>query len=175
METSTTYESYPIRTVILSNLVSLAIYFLGIVIVAQTWWILSVFYLVFIFALELRLIRNHCTCCYYWGKTCGFGKGRVSALFFKKGDISKFCNNSISWKDMIPDLLITVFPLIAGIISLILKFNIFILLALCLMIALTTVGNAYIRGSLTCTFCKQKELGCPAERLFNKGKESELS
>ncbi|MFH1684097.1 MAG: hypothetical protein ABIA67_04360 [Candidatus Margulisiibacteriota bacterium] len=26
----------------------------------------------------------------------------------------------------------------------------------------------YLRGSLACKFCKQRELGCPAEQLFSK-------
>jgi hypothetical protein len=33
-------------------------------------------------------------------------------------------------------------------------------------------GNAMLRGSLACKYCKQKELGCKAEQLFNKGKKT---
>jgi hypothetical protein len=170
METIKTYENYPLRTVILSNLVSLIIYLLGFIIIYKALWVFAFIYLSYIFVLELRLIKNHCTGCYYWGKTCGFAKGRISALFFKKGDISNFCNNKFSWKDMIPDLIVTLIPLITGIALLIIKFEPFILLALILLIALTTSGNQYIRGRLTCKFCRQRELGCPAEKLFKNGK-----
>jgi hypothetical protein len=170
METIKTYENYPLRTVILSNLVSLIIYLLGFIIIYKALWVFAFIYLSYIFVLELRLIKNHCTGCYYWGKTCGFAKGRISALFFKKGDISNFCNNKFSWKDMIPDLIVTLIPLITGIALLIIKFEPFILLALILLIVLTTFGNQYIRGRLTCKFCRQRELGCPAEKLFKNGK-----
>ena len=37
------------------------------------------------------------------------------------------------------------------------------------IVILTTIGNGFIRGTLTCKYCKQGELGCPADRLFNKG------
>lgn len=170
METIKSYENYPIRIVILSNLVSFLIYILGFIIIYKIGWIYSIIYLSYIFALELRLIKNHCTSCYYWGKTCGFAKGRISSVFFKKGDIAEFCSNKFTWKDMIPDLLVTLTPLIAGIVLLIINFEPFLLLALILLIALTTAGNQYIRGSLTCKFCKQREIGCPAEKLFNSGK-----
>jgi len=29
-------------------------------------------------------------------------------------------------------------------------------------------GTAMIRGNLVCKYCKQREIGCPAEKLFNK-------
>jgi hypothetical protein len=170
METIKTHENYPFRIVVQSSLVTFLIYILGFMIIYKTGWIFFLIYLVLIFALELRLIRNHCTTCYYWGKTCGFGRGRISSLFFKKGDSSNFCNNKFSWTDMIPDLLITLIPLIIGIVLLIMKFELFLLLSLILLILLTTAGNQYIRGSLTCKFCKQREIGCPAEKLFKSGK-----
>jgi len=39
-----------------------------------------------------------------------------------------------------------------------------------MLILLTSAGNSYIRGSLACKYCQQRELGCPAEKLFNKEK-----
>ncbi|HEY4787304.1 MAG TPA: hypothetical protein VIH57_14695 [Bacteroidales bacterium] len=170
MEIAKRYENYPLWIVILSNLNTLGIYALGIVIMLQAGGIVSLLYLVYVLLLEFRLIRYHCTSCYYFGKTCGFGQGRLSALFFKKGDISKFCNKTMFWKDMIPDLLISLIPLITGIVLLIVKFNLLLLFAILLVIALTTQGNAYIRGKLTCNYCKQRDLGCPANELFNKKK-----
>jgi hypothetical protein len=133
-------------------------------------WIISVLYLAYIVFLEHRLIRKHCTDCYYHGKTCGFGKGRLSSLLFEQGEGSKFCSGEMTWKDMIPDLLVSAVPCITGIVLLIINFELPLLMAILLLVFLTTVGNGFIRGSLTCKYCKQKELGCPADRLFNKGK-----
>jgi hypothetical protein len=170
MELTKTYDNYPIWIVILSNLVSLLIYGSGYMIMLHLGWIVSSLYLIFILILEYRLISKHCVNCFYWGKTCGFGKGRLSSLFFKKGDISKFCNNKMSWKDMIPDLFVSLVPLITGIVLMIIKFDFTILFAAVLIITLTTIGNGFIRGTLTCKYCSQKESGCPADKLFNKDK-----
>jgi len=168
MEITKTHENFPAWIVILSNLVSILIYTSGFIITLRLGWIAAVLYLVFILAFEYRLISKHCVNCYYWGMTCGFGKGRLSVLFFKRGDPLKFCNNEMSWKDLIPDLLVSFVPFIIGIILMIIKFDITLLFAASILIVLTTIGNGFIRGYLTCRYCKQRELGCPAEKLFSK-------
>ena len=162
------YEKYPVWIVVLSNLVSLAIYGLGIFILFQLGWLAALVFLLYIIILEIRLIRNHCVDCYYRGKTCGFGKGKLSSWVFKQGDASKFCYNEMTWKDMIPDILVWIVPFIVGIIVLIVKFNLIVLIALILLFLFSTFGNAFIRGSLVCKYCKQRAIGCPAEKLFNK-------
>jgi uncharacterized membrane protein len=167
---SNKFENYPWWILILSNALSLSIYGLGFMIMIRLGWIISIIYLIYISILEYRLIRNHCPNCFYWGKTCGFGKGRLSAILFKKGDAAKFCLNEFSWKDLIPDLLISLIPFITGIVLMIIKFDYMILIAVILLVLLSTKGNEFIRGKLTCRYCKQKELGCPAEELFNKNK-----
>ncbi len=168
MELTKTYDKFPLWIVFLSNLVSILIYISGFLIIFRLSLIAAVLYMAYILALEYRLLSKHCVGCYYWGKTCGFGKGRLSSLFFKKGDPAIFCGNKMSWKEMIPDLMISLIPLIIGIVLLIIKFDFFILFAAILLVALTTSGNGYIRGKLTCRYCKQRELGCPAEKLFSK-------
>ncbi|SNR53846.1 hypothetical protein [Lutibacter flavus] len=170
METIKSYKNYPIRIVILSNLVSLAIYVLGFLIIFRLGFVFSLLFLLYILFFEYRLIKKRCTNYYYWGKICGFGKGKISSWFFKKGDISKFCIKRITWKDMIPDMLLSLIPIVIGIVLLILKFDCILLVELLLLIILITIGNSYIRGQLTCKYCKQKELGCPADLLFNKNK-----
>jgi len=168
MERTQKYDNYPLWIVIMSNFVSLSIYGLGFIIMIRLGWIFSILYLVFIMILEYRLVRKHCIDCFYWGKTCGFGKGRLSSLLFKKGDTSRFCANEMTWKNMIPDLLVSLLPFAIGTILLIIKFDVILLFALTILIVLSTAGNGFIRGTLTCRYCKQKELGCPADRLFNK-------
>jgi hypothetical protein len=171
MNKTLTYEKFPSWIVIITNLFSVSTYFLGVFIVLRLGWIAVTLYLAFILFLEYRLLSKHCVNCYYWGKVCGFGKGRISFWFFKKGDVSKFCAKEMTWKDMIPDLLVSLVPFIIGIVYLIISFDIILLIAVLLLVVLSTAGNGFIRGSLTCKYCKQKELGCPAESLFNKENE----
>jgi len=76
----------------------------------------------------------------------------------------------MTWKDIILDILISLLPVLAGIILMVIEFDYFILAATIGIILLTTFGNSFIRGRLACRYCKQRDLGCPAEALFNKNK-----
>ena len=165
---SQTYENYPLWIVILSNGLSLSIYGLGALILFRLGWSILILYLIYILALEYRLLSRHCVNCFYWGKTCGFGKGKLSSCFFKKSAGSKFWQKEMTWKELIPDVLVSLIPFITGIILLIITFDYLILGTLVLLFFLTTRGNEFIRRELTCKFCKQRELGCPADKLFSK-------
>jgi uncharacterized protein (DUF983 family) len=171
MELSKSYDNYPLSTVIQSNLVSFGIYACGFLILLKLGLIFSSLFLISIFLFELRLIRSHCPNCYYWGKTCGFGKGRLSAAFFTQGDKTKFCGTKMTWRDMIPDILLSLVPFVVGIVFVIVDFSFLMLATLLILVLLTTAGNGYIRGTKTCSFCKQRETGCPAFEMFNKGKQ----
>lgn len=161
------YENYSLGIVLLSNMVPLSIYIIGAYIISGLGLIYALIYLIYCLFMEIRVLKKSCVNCYYYGKVCGFGKGKLSALFFKKGDASKFHEKEIRWKNMIPDLLVSIFPLIAGIILLIYNFSWTILILMIIILILSTAGNALVRGSLTCNMCKQCEMGCPAEQLFD--------
>ena len=108
--------------------------------------------------------------CYYYGKTCAFGKGRLSSLFFQRGQTERFNQMKISWKDIVPDFLVFIVPVFAGIILLIRGFSLTILILIIALIILGFFGNAFVRGQLACRYCKQRAIGCPAAQLFDKTK-----
>ncbi|MFC1932233.1 hypothetical protein ACFLXU_01200 [Chloroflexota bacterium] len=164
------YENYPLWIVILSNLVSLSIYAMGAFVIYKIGWIWLTVFVIYIAWLEIRLLRRSCVNCYYYGKVCAFGKGKVSCLFFKKGDTNKFKQDKITWKDMVPDVMVSLIPIVAGIVLLVTDFNWLILSMVILILLLSSIGNGLIRGSLACKYCKQRESGCSAEQLFNKNK-----
>jgi hypothetical protein len=124
----------------------------------------------YILILEIKLLKSHCVNCYYYGKYCAFGKGKLSALFFKKGSPKEFNRCKINWKDILPDFLVSIIPLIVGIVLLIRNFDWVLLILMIALLLLTSAGNSFVRGSLACKYCKQRKLGCPAEQLFNKKK-----
>ena len=161
------YENYPIKIVFLSNLVSLSIYLIGANIVYGLGLIYTSLYLIYCLFLEINLLKKGCVNCYYYGKICGFGKGKLSALFFKRGNSIKFSKRKLSWKDMIPDMMVFILPVIAGIIQIIFQFSWNIMVMMVILLVLSMAGNAMIRGFLTCDKCVQRQLGCPAEELFN--------
>jgi len=169
MTKSKCYESYPFWMVLVTSLFSVLIYFLGAYVIYKLGIIWLILYLLFILFLEIRLLKS-CANCYYYGKCCASGRGKISSLFFKKGDNKKFAKRQITWKDMIPDFLVSMIPFVAGIVLLIIRFNWMLLIAVILLFFLTFMGNAFIHGSLICKYCKQREIGCPAEKLFDKKK-----
>lgn len=165
-------EEYPAAIVLASNLVPLLIYLIGIVLLSRFGIIWVAAYVVFILILEYRLLRGHCTDCYYYGKTCAFGKGRLSSFLFRKGDPEKFRQMKITWKDILPDFLVFIIPVLAGVFLLIQEFSVPVLLLVITLLLLGFLGNALVRGQLACRYCRQREIGCPAERLFDSTKKS---
>ncbi len=168
MNQVTAYERFPMPIVFLSNLLSISIYAIGVYILAGCgiWW--AVLYLLYCGWIEMRVLRRSCRNCYYYGKVCAFGKGKLCALLFKKGATRKFAEDQIQWLDLLPDFLVLIFPLVGGIILLVTAFNWILPVLLVALLVLSLGGNAFVRGSFACKYCKQKELGCPAEKLFNK-------
>lgn len=163
------YEEYPLWMVILSNALPISIYIIGAFILYGLSIIFSALYLFFCLIIEIRLMKEGCVNCYYYGKTCAFGKGRLSSYFFKKGHPELFTQKNVSWYAVLPDFLVFLFPLAGGIIILINKFSWIIFLLIIIILILGLGGNAFIR-SLTCKHCKQRELGCPATELFGDEK-----
>lgn len=168
------HENYPMQIVGLSNLISLSIYGIGAYIVAKVLVWLLIPYLLYCLWLEFRLIRRSCINCYYYGKMCAFGKGKLCALIFKKkGNPELFIQDKITWIQLIPDFAVSLIPLIAGIVLLVTDFTWLLLILVIMLCVLAFGGNAVVRGSFACKYCKQKEIGCPAEQLFNKEKSQQ--
>lgn len=170
MEPVDRFNHYPAWIVVVTNLVSLSVYLAGLIIMTHLGWPALLIFGLYFLSLEFRLLSRHCVDCYYWGKTCAFGRGNLSARLFRKGDPARFCSHHMTWKDMIPDLLVFIVPFITGIVLIIKNFNILLLMLVIMLVLLSTIGNSFVRGSLACRYCKQRDLGCPAEQLFNKHK-----
>jgi hypothetical protein len=166
VEQTKTYERFPGWIVVVSNLVGLSIYLMGAYVLAGFGLWMSGLYLLYCLGLELRLLQGHCVDCYYYGKICGFGKGRLCAWLFKQGNPQEFAKIEISWASMLPDFVVLIWPVLGGIILLVLDFTWLLTGILLLLIVLSLSGNAVVRGSLACKYCRQRELGCPAAMLF---------
>lgn len=161
------YESYPGWMVVLSNALTISIYIIGAFILYGLGIIFTALYLLFCLFMEIRLLKKGCVNCYYYGKTCAFGKGRLSSYIFKKGDPELFSQKDVSWYTVLPDFLVSLIPIAGGILILVHEFNWLILILMVIIFILSFAGNALIR-SLTCKYCRQRELGCPAAEIFNK-------
>ena len=168
MKQAKAYESYPAWIILASNIMSLPIYLAGAYIIYQAAGLWVLLYLAFIGYLELRLLKGHCVDCYYYGKGCAFGKGRLCSLLFKKGRPERFAKIKLTWKSLALDFMVSLIPMVVGAGLLLFSFSWIIMGLVILLFVLSFPGNAFVRGSLACNHCKQRELGCPAEKLFQK-------
>jgi hypothetical protein len=170
MTNQNSYENYPVWIPLLSVLQSLVIYIIGAHLLSGFGRIIVLFYLLFCLWSEYRVMGGSCRNCYYFGKLCGLGKGMIAPLFFKKGDPAQFIARNIGWKELIPDMLVFLVPLVGGIIWLFIRFNLITIGLMILLVILAMPCSGYMRGCLLCPNCKQRELGCPAQKLFGKEK-----
>lgn len=168
------YDNYPLWMVALSTTFSFSIYAIGAYVLWMLIPLLTVLYLAYCAILEVRVLRHSCTGCYYYGRTCCFGKGRLSPLLFRKRDPKKFAEREISWRDILPDFMVTVIPLTGGAVLAVTEFSWVIAVLLLVLFVLGFPGSAFIRGSFACKYCRQRDLGCPAMSLFEKGRSDDL-
>lgn len=169
MET-TAFEHYPTRIVLLSNGVAVSIYALGAYILGRIAFQFAILYLLYCLWVEFNVLRSSCVHCYYYGKVCGFGKGRLCSWLFRRGEPQRFIEREVSWRKLVPDMMVLVFPLVGGIASLIKDLSWWLVLMLTILALLSLGGNAIVRGSFACKYCKQREIGCPAQQLFGGSK-----
>jgi len=163
------YDNYPIGTVVAANALSLTIYACGATLIARlgTGWLAA--YLVWAVWMEYRVLRGSCVNCVYYGKRCAFGKGVVCKWLLGQGNPRMFSRRKITWKNLLPDMATALVPLIVGIAYLFIGFRWITLGAVVILVLASSVGNSMVRGRLACKHCRQRLLGCPAERLFRKG------
>jgi len=169
LEETRIFESFPLWMVIFCSFVSVAIGAIGAAILAGLTIWLAIPYLIYWLWMETRILRRSCVNCAYYGSVCGFGKGKVCALLFKKGHAQKFAKDSISWLDVLPDLLVFIFPLIGGVVTLVRSFSWPVVSLLGVLILLASAGNGIVRGAFACRYCRQREIGCPAVEFFAGG------
>lgn len=170
MKKTSRYEDFPLWIPLIAVLVSVISYGIGAMILSGFGIIFALLYIIYCIFVELYVIFRSCKDCWYYGRICGLGKGKIAPLFVKKGDTKKFADRDISTVHLIPDFMLVIFPLIGGVILLVLDFS-FVLLGLLIILAIIFFsGTALIRGTFACKYCKQKDIGCPADEIFNKKK-----
>jgi hypothetical protein len=166
MEETRSYDSFPIWIVILCGLATISVYAVGAYVLAGFGILVPALYLLYCLWIEVRILRGSCVNCYYYGKLCGLGRGKLCSSLFKRGNPQRFAEKQASWSDVLPDFLVFVFPIAGGIVLLVRDFTWLLVAALAILVVLYLGGNAVTRGSLACKYCKQREIGCPAEKLF---------
>ena len=84
------YENYPTYLVLASILEVLVALIVAVVIIAQLGlWAVLGYAILALLAVVLALAYG-CTRCYYYGRVCGTGLGKIAALIFNKRDEEEF-------------------------------------------------------------------------------------
>ena len=119
-------------------------------------WIYLPVAVVTVFVVLRRLV---CTKCYYYGKWCPIGWGKLSALLFKKGNIEDF-DKSIGVK-LAPMSygLLTLVPVVCTVVSMIQDFAIPKVIVLVALLAYSVYSGAISRRK-SCQNCKMRSI-CP--------------
>lgn len=161
-------ESFPIAIVIKNNIVILLWLILGTI---GCWFIspaIATAYLLIGSSMIYVVLRKLvCTNCYYYGKLCHTGWGKLAALIFKKGDISKF-KESIGVKIApVTYGALSLIPLIMIVISMHYKFTLYKLIVFGLIFGLSIESGIFSRR-ISCANCKMRNI-CPGCAVKKKG------
>lgn len=162
------FEKYPLSTVLITNGISLLVCIIGVYLVWQLGMAWGILFIVYLLDLEFSAYKHGCSCCYYYGKRCAFGRGKIALFLVKKDNPKKFCQGKVTWKNLSPVILGSLIPVLAGIILLIKDFNWLILVLTIIPIANWFFINRLVYSKLVCLHCKQGRLCCPANDFFSK-------
>ena len=105
----------------------------------------------------------------YVTKLSGLGiKAGTDQIILSTDGVIEFLKKEITWMSLVPDFLVSLVPLAAGIFYLVYGFNWPRLILVVVMAILAFPATGYVRVSIACGHCKQKEYGCPAVQFFSK-------
>ncbi len=164
-------ENYPIKIVCFSVTLTVINYLLGCLILYVFHPIMGILFLLLAFSTILVSMKLRCTHCYYLGKYCNFGLGKLAAILFKKGgDPKEFRNH----KKVIPTAILSfgtmLIPVFAGILLILFDFTLINIGLLSVYILFGIIPNFLVRGNF-CDKCMQGQLGCPSYEQMIKARQ----
>ncbi|MFW9906069.1 MAG: hypothetical protein ACFFFH_17230 [Candidatus Thorarchaeota archaeon] len=163
-------ENYPIKIVCVSATLTIISYLLGTIVFYVFNPVLGLLFLLLAVFTLIISMKFRCTSCYYLGKYCNFGLGKLAAILFKKEDSNEFSNP----KKVIPTAILSfgtmLLPVIAGIGLNLFDFSLGYLSLLIIYILFGIVPNFLVRGNF-CDKCMQGQLGCPSYEQMIKGRQ----
>jgi hypothetical protein len=77
MEETKCYDKFPAWMALLAVLLTLLIYAIGALILTGFNSVIALLYLLYCLWIELRILQRSCVNCFYYGKTCGLGRGKL--------------------------------------------------------------------------------------------------
>jgi hypothetical protein len=162
------YDEFPLYLVLFCIAVNISIYIVGAYLIVPLGKIFVALYLLYCLWMEIRVLIMSCRDCYYYGRLCAFGRGKICSLFLGKGSPERFRMKKITWINLVPDFLVSIIPLVIGGFYLVQSFTWLRLSLIVVLVIMAFPVTGFVRGSISCKFCRQREMGCPAVQLFAK-------
>ena len=163
-------DEYPIKIVCVSATLTVISYLLGALVLFVIHPVLGFLFLVLAIFTIIVSMKLRCTHCYYLGKYCNFGLGKLAAILFKKGELKEFRNP----KKVVPTAILSfgtmLLPVIAGIGLIVFDFSLINIGLLLVYILLGIMPNFFVRGNF-CEKCMQGQLGCPSYEQMIKSRQ----
>lgn len=153
-------EEYPLPIVFIENLFMLSWILLGAFLCRMAVPVAGWIYLAFGLTMAGWVMRVVvCGNCYYHGKLCHVGWGKLSALYCRPGDISRFGKGMGG--AMIPVFygLMAVVPLVFGILSAVKSFSI-LKAGLILLFLFLVLMSSFVLRKKGCEACRMRNV-CP--------------
>ncbi len=158
-------EEYPLSVVVKENTAIALWLILGTLIISQVSCIIGSLYLICALSMILVVMRKLlCTHCYYYGKVCHVGWGKLAALLFPKGEITQFSTCKGQKAAPIFFAALALIPVIFSLISLIIKFKFYKLPLIAVLIGTIIYSSVFARKK-SCMQCKMKTI-CPGSASF---------
>lgn len=153
-------DRYPISTVIFENILIVTWFVTGHLLLKpfseQGSWLYLGFGFIMAYIVMRIIICKHC---YYYGKRCHTGWGKISALLTSKGETKRFGCGAAGKSIPMFYALMTIIPLIFGIIKLVKSFDFSVLIVFGIFLTSVILSSVPVRKS-ACKKCKMKEI-CP--------------
>ena len=153
-------ESFPAWWIILENLAFVVNWGLAFVLLMPFRYIgipvVSLMYLIVLITIQIILKKHNCTNCYYYGKWCHLGWGKLTALIFKKNSGNQEFGMKLAISYILQLPVIAVLAILAGFLY---GFTLGNLLLLIIFIIINIVHGTVIRKK-GCENCKAKYT-CP--------------
>jgi asparagine N-glycosylation enzyme membrane subunit Stt3 len=151
-------EDFPKSVIIIRWVILLFAFALGIYVLFELHQMLAIVYIVYsVMALTLILTLSRCVNCFYHGRLCNTGWGKIAAYLFKKGDESKYVDR---YDYAIFLHLLWLIPLLAAALQAVRRRNILSLAILAAYLFALFVEKIILK-KLCCKRCHQKDF-CPA-------------
>ena len=157
-------EKYPKGEIVFNNVLFILLIALGTIACRFIHPVLGWIYLSFaIVMVGIVLRRLVCTNCYYYDKWCSIGWGKLSALFFSRGDIERFKESvGVKLAPAVYGLLMAV-PLILTVFSIFQRFTTSKVVVLSLLLLLSFYSGRISRKK-GCIRCRMR-LICPGSAV----------